>query len=73
MAANRIYQVKLGENKRLVRSGHPATALMHVARDVATVSVATQEEIVDCMSAGIKVEDAKAETAAASNEPHTIG
>jgi hypothetical protein len=57
----RIYRVTVGENDRLVRATHPATALMHVARDIAKVRVASQDDLVECFGDGIQVEDIKAE------------
>jgi hypothetical protein len=61
MAAQRIYVVAIGQTKRLVRASHPGTALLHVARDLAKVEVAKQEELVTLLAAGTKVEDVKAE------------
>jgi hypothetical protein len=46
-AGTRIYLVTIGAADRLVRASHPATALMHVARDIAKVKVASQEDIVE--------------------------
>lgn len=57
MSATRIYIVTIGENDRLVRASHPSTALHHVARDIAMVRVATQQDLVDCLADGIQVED----------------
>ena len=59
--ASRIYLVTIGESDRLIRATHPAKALMHVARDIAKVNVATQQDLVDCLADGVKVEDAKPE------------
>lgn len=53
----RIYRITIGDADRLVRATHPATALMFVARDIARVRVASQADIVECMSDDIKVED----------------
>lgn len=67
MAAERIYCVKgkPDENgvreKRLVRASHPSTALMHVARDTYETAVATQNDLEELLSQGIKVESIKAE------------
>jgi hypothetical protein len=61
MAITRIYIVTVGETDRLVRAAHPANALMHVARDIASVRVAGQQDLIDCLEDGIKVEDIKAE------------
>lgn len=56
MAAQRIYIVTIGERDRLVRASHPSTALQHVARDIAMVRVASQDDLVDCLKDGIEVE-----------------
>jgi hypothetical protein len=55
-AANRIYIVTIGESDRLVRAGHPSQALNHVAREIAKVKVASQDELIACLADGIKVE-----------------
>jgi hypothetical protein len=57
----RIYLITIGDKKRLVRAAHPASALMFVARDIAAVSVATQNDLIDSLAQGIKVESAKDE------------
>lgn len=59
--ATRIYIVTIGENDRLVRAAHPSHALMHVARDVAAVRVASQDDLIDCLKDGIQVETIKHE------------
>lgn len=58
---NRIYLVTIGKSDRLVRATHPATALMHVARNIAKVRVASQDDLVQCLADGIQVETVKAE------------
>jgi DNA-binding protein H-NS len=64
----RIYRITIGASDRLVRAPSPASALMHVARDIARVCVASQDDLVECLSDGIKVEaageDAQARPAA---------
>jgi hypothetical protein len=68
---NRIYIIKpkTGDVKpRLVRAGHPSTALQHVAKDTLTVSVASQNDLEAAFLAGIKVEKVGAEQA---NLPNT--
>lgn len=60
----RIYLVTINGAKRLVRASHPASALMHVARHISTVGVATQQELIDGLAAGISVESAGVEQAA---------
>lgn len=57
----RVYRVTIGENDRLVRATHPSHALMHVARDIAAVCVATQDDLIECIEDGIKVEDLRQE------------
>ena len=59
----RIYRVTIGENDRLVRAAHPSHALMHVARDIAAVAVASQQDLIECLEDGIKVENVRAEQA----------
>ena len=62
-ATTRVYLVTIGECDRLVRATHPSHALHHVARDIAMVKVPTQDELIDCLADGIKVEDIKQEQA----------
>jgi len=57
----RIYRITIGETDRLIRATHPSQALTFVAKDIAKVTVATQQDLIDCLTDGIKVEDAKAE------------
>lgn len=67
MAAERIYCVKGRADangvreERLVRSSHPSTSLMHVARDTYEVAVATQNDLERLLGAGAKVENIKSE------------
>ena len=60
-AQTRVYIVTVGENDRLVRASHPSHALMHVAKDIASVKVASQDDLIECFGDGIKVETIKAE------------
>lgn len=60
-AQTRVYLVTIGENDRLVRATHPSHALMHVARDIAHVKVAGQQDLIDCLQDGIEVESINAE------------
>lgn len=62
----RIYLIDFGGEKHLVRAPSQAAALMHVARALATVCVASQDDLVDCLTAGVAVETAGA---AAANAP----
>ena len=60
----RIYYVhpKLpGDGARLVRATNAAQALRHVVRDTLTVELATQNDLVRLLGAGVKVEAANAE------------
>lgn len=61
----RIYAVHdAGLNTtHLVRATNPATAIRHVAARQYTAEVATQDRIVDTISAGGKVLDASAQAA----------
>lgn len=56
MKQHRIYIVGTGGIIRLVRATHRAKALAHVARSTINVSVATQDELVEALGRGIKVE-----------------
>ena len=61
--SRRIYVVhpKAGGQPRLVRAAHPSNALRHVAQAEYTVKVATQDDIVDLVGKGAKVESIDAE------------
>lgn len=65
----RIYHVNVEGIAYLVRAAHPSAALMHVARNIANVRVASQDDLVNCLADGIKVESAKEEAAAPEPEP----
>lgn len=56
MKPQRIYIVGTGNTVRLVRAAHRAQALAHVARTTHTVRVATQDELVTALTAGVAVE-----------------
>jgi hypothetical protein len=59
MPATRIYYVTAEDGEaRLVRATSPAQAIRHVARDRYRVAVASQETIVEMVSAGDPVETA---------------
>ena len=63
--ATRIYAVRkklprVGEpvtDTRLVRAPNAAQALRHVAADTLAVAVAGQDDLVELVAAGVKVED----------------
>ena len=59
MQQTRIYIVGHGQSVRLVRAAHRAQALSHVARSVINVKVAGQDELVEAMTRGIKIESTK--------------
>lgn len=61
MSKTRIYTISNGDTDRLVRAASRAQAISHVARSVFNSRVATQDDLVDAMQAGVKVEDAGAE------------
>jgi len=65
MAAQRIYMVVNAQARgiagneqpaRLVRAIHPAQALRHVAEDTLAVAVASQNDLVRLLGAGVRVE-----------------
>lgn len=56
-AKTRVYIVKSEYGNRLVRAQNKAAALRHAARTSLTVALATQEDIIDCISRQIAVED----------------
>lgn len=53
---------------RLVRATHPSHALMHVARGAYDVRVSTQDDLIEMLPAGVKVEDIKHEQQALPTE-----
>jgi hypothetical protein len=69
MAGIRYYLIERGEVReggtvkvqRLVQAPNPSAALRHVAQSVYTVKVASQQDVVDVMTAGVKPEVAGAE------------
>ena len=66
MSKARIYHVDVLSDpafpvQRLVRASSPAQAVRHVAGKMISADVATQEEIVDLVTKGVKVEDARPE------------
>ena len=58
MENTRIYIVGHGQEIRLVRAGHRAQALNHVAKALINVKVATQNELVESLQKGISIENA---------------
>jgi len=57
MTAQRIYLIGTPDSKvRLVKATTRSQALSHIAHQVFTVRVATQDDLVDNLGKGIKVE-----------------
>lgn len=61
MASQRIYLVIGPNGQRLVKATVASQAASHVAKEEFTVKVASQDELVNALSNGIKVESTKAE------------
>lgn len=57
--ATRVYSVGYGSEVRLVRASHRQQALSHVAQSIITVNVATQDQLIDALSNGVKIEDVR--------------
>lgn len=55
----RIYSVYHGSEARLVRAATRAQALSHAAKTAFNINVASQDELVNLITAGIKVEMAR--------------
>lgn len=68
MSSTRIYSVRPSSKEtpesavRLVRAGNQAQAMRHVAKDTLSVTVASQNDLVNGITKGVKVEDACAES-----------
>ena len=60
MARSRIYLVGTPNGVRLVRATVRQQALSHAANQLLTVRVATQDDLVNAMEMGIKIENYKA-------------
>jgi len=58
MAATRLYVVRESAKVRLIEASNVAQEIRFVALQVFTASVATQQELVELMTAGVKVEKA---------------
>lgn len=60
MASQRIYLVVQPDGTpRLVKASIRSQALSHVASTLLTIHVATQDDLVDLLSNGVKVESAR--------------
>lgn len=60
MTQSRIYLVDTPNGVRLVRASVRQQALSHAANRLLTVRVATQDDLVNAMEMGIKIENYKA-------------
>ena len=56
MANTRIYIVTGPTGTRLVKASAPSQAITHVARSVFDARVASQDDLVESLSNGVKVE-----------------
>ncbi len=62
MALQRVYVIREGgKNSRLVSAGTPAQAIRHVVKEKFTAGVASQSDLIELISGGIKVENAAQE------------
>lgn len=60
MSSQRIYLVTTHKgDRRLVRASHRSQAINHVARTLMEASVARQDELVELVSSGVKVESVR--------------
>ena len=60
MAKQRIYLVSGQGMERLIRATHRQQAIAHVANSMLECRVAEQDDLVQCLTGGIDVEDSKA-------------
>ena len=63
---SRIYAVQGPDAFRLIEAPNKAAALRYVARNILTVTVASQRDLVNAMQDGIKIEQASKEPATAA-------
>jgi hypothetical protein len=54
----RIYRVKTPTDSRLVRAPNQAQAIRHVAAGILSAEVATQDDLVTLVKAGVDIEQA---------------
>lgn len=57
MAKQRIYIIKMEGELRLVKALNKNLAMTHVAKDLMDAQVATQEQLVEVLNQGIKIEE----------------
>lgn len=60
-AQSRIYHVLVDGKPRLIRATHPSHAVQHVARELISVRVASQDDLVAAFEAGVQPENIKHE------------
>lgn len=65
----RVYKVTTPTGVRLVKAGNKIQAHMHVARSTITADLASQDDLIDLVGKGVKVEEAGEEPAAGGGEP----
>ena len=63
MAKQRIYIIKMEGELRLVKALNKNMAMTHVAKDLMDAQVATQEQLVEVLNQGIKIEETAKEVA----------
>ena len=63
MAKQRIYIIKMKGELRLVKALNKNLAMTHVAKDLMDAQVATQEQLVEVLNQGIKIEETAKEVA----------
>lgn len=63
MAKQRIYIIKMEGELRLVKALNKNLAMTHVAKDLMDAQVATQEQLVEVLNQGIKIEETAKEVA----------
>lgn len=59
MVQSRIYLVNTPNGNRLIRASVKQQAISHAANSIMTARVASQNDLVDALASGIKVEDYK--------------
>lgn len=69
MSAKRIYHVSHGDQHHLVKAANKSQAIRHVAESTIKADVATQDQLVEMISAGMEVVEAGADKDP-QNEPH---
>lgn len=68
MAITRIYVVASDSGRHLVRAASQAQAIRHIVSSEYTAEIAKAETLVELISAGVSVQDARAD-----NQPNLFG